>query len=342
MPYYLTDESYRDFKRLVGDADGPGTTGPVTGGGVGQIAHVQVTGSLNTTYNAYPGVVQGYDGTAWQTISTNPVWLRVEAGYCLTVGVRYLAKRYAPLSDGTCVFYTNPVPITCPVSSSSSSSSSSSPSSSPSSSLSSSPSSSSPTSSSAGPGYWVIANMQCTGGFWVWTWRNTGTGATTTTNPYGPNQSVCCGCPSSSSSGSSSSSAPSSSSSSSHSSSSAPSSSANQSSSSSSSGGDICCPGVTVPNTLYVTFGGAWASVGTVTVTRPGPGSNWTGLGSGCGVTNGQLTVSCLGNGQYNVGAWTLYSGSAAPTSCSPFSLSTSGTVLVGSCTGLVTATVTE
>ncbi len=117
------------------------------------------------------------------------------------------------------------------------------------------------------------------------------------------------------------------------------------SSSSSSSGiSTICCPGVTLPTTLYATVSVACGG-GSYTLTYDGIGA-WNTLGSLtiCG-KNFNLTFTCYGppNGFGFVGSCDVdtIGGFQTSLTCDPFSVTMTGTVSFGACAGPISVTVT-
>lgn len=112
---------------------------------------------------------------------------------------------------------------------------------------------------------------------------------------------------------------------------------------SSGSGGTItipCCPNP-LPTTIYVDFGGGLAGVGT-NIPCYWTGVNWTSSArTACGAT-AAVVVLCTGLSAFSVSFGASYSmGSATTNSCSPLSVSTTGTAL-GTCSGAATANVHE
>ncbi len=98
-----------------------------------------------------------------------------------------------------------------------------------------------------------------------------------------------------------------------------------------------CCAGG-VPGTLYATFGGSLAALGTVTLTG-GP-TVWSGTSAACG--GGSVTFSCVNDVKYQITFGTSLSADNLSVVCSPFSWSASGTVFFPPCAGAATVTVTE
>lgn len=97
---------------------------------------------------------------------------------------------------------------------------------------------------------------------------------------------------------------------------------------------------VPIPATLFATFVGALAGMGTVTLTWNG--TNWAGFASGCGDAN--LIIFTFDNPGFSLlclGLTLFTLTSAAPDSCCPYSWTGTG-IALGVCTGDFTVTITE
>lgn len=103
-----------------------------------------------------------------------------------------------------------------------------------------------------------------------------------------------------------------------------------------------CCEGL-VPDTLYVTFAGALASLGTVTFTKVlGLWSASFPAGTDCGLGNGPINLSCSGGSTWTItcpGPNAVFDGSGTAARCLPFEAELSGTS-TNVCAGAFTASV--